>query len=224
MSSKYYDIAFTSAVRDAQREYGSWAAQRRLHHVEDGPARPDDPMGEAERTFIGEQDGFYLATMSQSGWPYVQFRGGPRGFVTTPDAHTLAWPDFRGNRQYITTGNLQDESRVAIIFLDYSRQVRLKVFGVAQVRDLMHDPDAARALELPGYPARIEREVRVHITAFDWNCPQHITPRYTTEELESAIAPLQQRLKELEQENARLRRSSGQMNAPVSARSGTREA
>src|SRR5689334_5333014 len=130
MSREYYDIAFTPAVRDAQVQYGSRAAQERMHHVENVSVDPHDPMGEAERTFISEQDGFYLATMSQSGWPYVQFRGGPSGFVTTPDEHTLAWPDFRGNRQYITTGNLDGDSRVAMIFLDYARQARLKVFGV----------------------------------------------------------------------------------------------
>jgi predicted pyridoxine 5'-phosphate oxidase superfamily flavin-nucleotide-binding protein len=180
-------------------------------------------MGEAERAFISEQDGFYLATMSQSGWPYVQFRGGPSGFVTTPDEHTLAWPDFRGNRQYITTGNLGGDSRVAMIFLDYARQARLKVFGVAQVRDVLHDVDVARALAPPGYPARVEREVRVRVSAFDWNCPQHITPRYTAEELESVIAPLQRRLKELEQENARLRRATAQVASPVPAPSASNE-
>jgi len=223
MSREYYDIAFTAAVRDAQVQYGSRSAQERLHHVDDVPADPHDPMGEAERAFISEQDGFYLATMSQSGWPYVQFRGGPSGFVTTPDEHTLAWPDFRGNRQYITTGNLGGDSRVAMIFLDYARQARLKVFGVAQVRDVLHDVDVARALAPPDYPARVEREVRVRVSAFDWNCPQHITPRYTAEELESAIAPLQQRLKELEQENARLRRATARVASPVPAPSASNE-
>jgi predicted pyridoxine 5'-phosphate oxidase superfamily flavin-nucleotide-binding protein len=233
MSREYHDIAFTSAVLDAQVQYGSRTAQGRLHHVTDAdddptidpphfgtPARarvPRDPLGEAERAFIGEQDGFYLATVSQSGWPYVQFRGGPAGFVTTPDEHTLAWPDFRGNRQYVTTGNLEGESRVAMIFLDYARQARLKIFGVAEVRDVLHDPAAARAITPAHYPARVEREVRVQVSAFDWNCQQHITPRYTTEELDSAIAPLQRRLKELEQENAKLRRSAAQTASRVSA-------
>ncbi len=161
MSRDYYAIAFTSAVRDAQVQYGSRAAQDRLHQVtgaDDGPTidpphfgtpvrarMPHDPLGEAERAFIAEQDGFYLATVSQSGWPYVQFRGGPAGFVTTPDEHTLAWPDFRGNRQYVTTGNLDGESRVAMIFLDYARQARLKIFGVAR---------SATSCTTPPRPAR----------------------------------------------------------------------
>lgn len=239
MSRDYYAIAFTSAVRDAQVQYGSRAAQDRLHQVtgaDDGPTidpphfgtpvrarMPHDPLGEAERAFIAEQDGFYLATVSQSGWPYVQFRGGPAGFVTTPDEHTLAWPDFRGNRQYVTTGNLDGESRVAMIFLDYARQARLKIFGVAQVRDVLHDPAAARAITPAHYPARVEREVRVRISAFDWNCPQHITPRYTAEEFESAMAPLQRRLKELEQENAKLRRSAAPTAPWVSSPTATSE-
>lgn len=146
-----------------------------------------------------------MATVSESGWPYVQFRGGPPGFVSIPDDHTLAWADFRGNRQYISTGNLSHDPRVAIIFLDYARQLRLKVYGVVTITDV-HDGPYAGTLAVPGYRARTEREMRVEVKAFEWNCPQHITPRFTAEEISQVLDPLRQRVTSLEEENAALRR------------------
>jgi predicted pyridoxine 5'-phosphate oxidase superfamily flavin-nucleotide-binding protein len=213
MSHHYRSIAFTEPVLDAQVHYGSRAAIDRSARS-DGGARSDglggpdparDPMGSAEREFVAERDGFYLATVSESGWPYVQFRGGPRGFVTAPDEHTLAWPDFRGNRQYISTGNVDQDPRVAMIFMDYAHQVRLKVFGVASIVDVHGPGPYSGALALPGYPAIVEREVRVEVRAFDWNCPQHITPRFSAEELAPVLAPLRRRVDDLETENRLLR-------------------
>ena len=124
-----------------------------------------------------------------AGWPYVQFRGGPPGFVRTPDAHTLAWADFRGNRQYISTGNVEGDDRVSLFFMDYPNQPRLKVFGHARIVDARDDPDVVAELTVPGYRAVVEQAVVVTIVAFDWNCPQHITPRFSPAELEVAAGP-----------------------------------
>jgi len=192
MSRNYHPIAFTDAVREAQVRYGSRAAidrtDRHLAGQVDGLDTARDPLGSAEREFIAERDGFYLATVSESGWPYVQFRGGPPGFVTSPDEHTVAWADFRGNRQYISTGNVAHDARVSIILMDYAEQLRLKIFGVATIRDVDPQGRYAGALAVPGYPAIVEREVLVEVRAFDWNCPQHITPRYTVKELSRLFA------------------------------------
>jgi predicted pyridoxine 5'-phosphate oxidase superfamily flavin-nucleotide-binding protein len=208
MSGNYHSIAFTESVQGAQVQYGSRAAiDRADRHATAGdgseplgPAR--DALSIAEQEFLAERDGFYLATVSESGWPYVQFRGGPAGFVTCPDAYTVVWADFRGNRQYISTGNVAHDPRVAMIFLDYVHQRRLKVFGTARISDAQHQ--APRA-DLSGYRAIVEREVRVEVTAFDWNCPQHITPRYTAEELKPVLEPLRRRVGDLETENEHLR-------------------
>ncbi|MES9539628.1 pyridoxamine 5'-phosphate oxidase family protein [Actinomadura sp. NPDC000600] len=162
-------------------------------------------MGRAERDFIAGRDGFYLATVAVGGWPYVQFRGGPPGFVTVPDEHTLAWADFRGNRQYISTGNVAHDPRMSIIFMDYARRLRLKIFGVATINDVRHQGPSPSASAIPGYRAIVEREVRVEVKAFDWNCPQHITPRYTAEEVAPMLRPLRQRVDVLEAENDLLR-------------------
>jgi uncharacterized protein len=219
MSRSYRPLAFTSSVIDAQVANGSRAALERLDRTHPGPggprAEPDDgpaqlnrvrdPLTDEEREFIADMDGFYLATISETGWPYVQFRGGPPGFVTTPDEHTIAWPDFRGNRQYISTGNLAHDSRAATIFMDYARQARLKVYGHARIADLRSTSPGATSEAVGGYRAKVEREVRIDVSAYDWNCPQHITPRFSAEELAPVLGPLRQRVTDLEAENARLR-------------------
>ncbi|MET7304324.1 pyridoxamine 5'-phosphate oxidase family protein [Embleya sp. NPDC005575] len=230
MSRNYRAIAFTEPVLEAQDQYGSRTSNDRTDTHRSGTRRSGtgaadgtgpaphteaaetsgvdqikDPLGPAERDFIAGRDGFYLATVASSGWPYVQFRGGPPGFVTTPDEHTLAWADFRGNRQYISTGNVAHDARVSMIFLDYAHQVRLKVFGVATINDVRHQGASSSALAVPGYRAIVEREVRVEVTAFDWNCPQHITPRYTAEEVASVLQPLRRRVDALQAENDLLR-------------------
>lgn len=211
MSDSYARIAFTDAVMAAQQHYGSrgaiarWEGQR--GEVPSGAVLADE-LTEIERAFISEREEFYVASVSDSGWPYVQFRGGPRGFVTCPDARHVAWPDFRGNRQYITTGNLDHDSRVALIFMDYPNQLRLKVFGTAVVTDTRHDRLSVETPVVAGYAARVERLVRVEVAAYDWNCPQHITPRYSAAELRRVTAALEQRLAHLEKENVRLRRDA----------------
>jgi uncharacterized protein len=224
MSRSYRPLAFTPSVIDAQVAYGSRAALERLDRTHpgphgpvgpggpradpvDGPEQPNsvrDPLTDEEREFIAGMDGFYLATISETGWPYVQFRGGPPGFVTT-DEHTIAWPDFRGNRQYISAGNLAHDSRAAIIFMNYARQARLKVYGHARIADLRSTPPGATSEAVGAYRAKVEREVRIDVSAYDWNCPQHITPRFSAEELAPVLGPLRQRVADLEAENAQLR-------------------
>ena len=218
MSRSYHPLAFTDDVVDAQVRYGSRAALDRLDRTHPGPSSSAagldesparDPLTADERDFLGGLDGFYLATVSATGWPYVQFRGGPPGFIRTPDAHTIAWADFRGNRQYISTGNMRHGDRVALIFMDYARQLRLKVYGRARIDDAdgSGDPEhpASSPLAVEGYRAKVERDVRVDVAAYDWNCPQHITPRYTADELAPAIQPLRDQISSLRAENARLR-------------------
>ena len=155
--------------------------------------------------FIAERDSLYIATVSESGWPYVQHRGGPPGFIRVLDEKTLAIPDFRGNRQYISTGNLATNDRAALILMDYPNRRRLKIYAHIEAKDLTADPELAAKLILPGYRAKVERGLIMHLVAFDWNCPQHITPRFSEAELAPALAPLRARLEALEAENQSLR-------------------
>ena len=184
MSHRYSEILFTDGVRAAQERFGSRPQGERLRAH--GPA--NDTLTAAERTFIQARDGFFLASVSESGWPYVQFRGGPAGFVRVLDDRTLAYPDFRGNRQYISTGNLEKDDRVALIFMDYADPARLKLLGRARIIDAAQAPQLASRLELPDYRAKVERVVLIAVEAFDWNCPQHITPRYTAAEFEALVS------------------------------------
>lgn len=152
------------------------------------PAGPDgteprDALTEFEQAFVAERDGFYVASVSSTGWPYVQFRGGLPGFVHSPDEHTLTWADFRGNRQYVSTGNVAGDDRVALFFMDYPDRLRLKVFGHARFLDVRERPEAARELVVPGDRGIVEQVVTVAVVAYDWNCEQHITPRYSFAEL-----------------------------------------
>jgi predicted pyridoxine 5'-phosphate oxidase superfamily flavin-nucleotide-binding protein len=146
-----------------------------------------------------------MATVSESGWPYVQHRGGPPGFIRILDEKTLAIPDFRGNRQYISNGNLATDDRAALILMDYPNRRRLKLYAHVEPRDLAADSKLAAELPLPGYRAKVERGLIIHLAAFDWNCPQHIVPRFSEAELAPALAPLRARLEALEAENQALR-------------------
>jgi len=173
--------------------------------LETGAGPPVERLSEREAAFIADRDSFYLATVSQTGWPYIQHRGGPRGFLRVLDEKTLGFADFRGNRQYLTLGNLVDEDRVALFLMDYPRRRRLKILAHMVPHDLTKEPDLAARLVTPGYRALVERGFTLRLHAFDWNCPQHITPRFTEAEIAAAIAPLRARLAELETENSRLR-------------------
>jgi len=194
MGHRFAEIAFTPAVRAQQEAHGSRASYARF---EDGPPR-NGRFGPDEAGFVEARDGFYLASVGETGWPYVQFRGGPPGFVRVLDEGTLAWADFRGNRQYVSAGNLAGDGRVALIFMDYAARRRLKVLGRAEALEVGADDGLAERLAVASYDARVERAVRVRIEAFDWNCPQHITPRFTVDEVERAARPLRERVAELE--------------------------
>ncbi len=159
-----------------------------------------------ETEFFSERDSFYWATLSSSGWPYVQHRGGPPGFLKVIDDHTLAFADFSGNKQYITTGNLLTDNRVAMIFVDYPRQARLKVLGRAEVFEGKDAVPWLEQVKVSGYKAHIERVFVIHVEAFDWNCQQHIIPRYTAEEIHAAVRALEEKVTTLEAENERLKK------------------
>ena len=143
---------------------------------------PDNRFGDREKEFIAARDSFYVATVGEDGWPYVQFRGGPNGFLKVLNDQTFGYADFRGNLQYITTGNISHDDRVALFLMDYPNQKRLKIMARAIVYDADQRPDLVKQLQNPDYRARIERVVLYRLVAFDWNCPQHITPRWTAEE------------------------------------------
>ena len=200
MSEHYAAIAETDDVRSAQARLGSRSARARSAPTvaPSSNAEPRDPLTDFERDFVAARDGFYLASVSSNGWPYVQFRGGPPGFVHSPDEHTLAWADFRGNRQYISSGNIARDERVALFFMDYPNRLRLKVFGRAQVVAGRDRPDLVAELRTPGYRAIVEQAFAVTVVAFDWNCPQHITPRYSEAELDEVLAPIRARLKQID--------------------------
>jgi len=196
----FLDIAATPGVRAAQEANGSGEFWAKFHGD-----RTFDRFTPAEAAFIAERDSLYMATISENGWPYVQHRGGPPGFIRILDEKTLAIPDFRGNRQYISTGNLATNDRAALILMDYPHRRRLKLYAHVEARDLTADPELAAELALPGYRAKVERGLIIHLAAFDWNCPQHITPRFSEAELEPALAPFRARLEALETENQALR-------------------
>jgi predicted pyridoxine 5'-phosphate oxidase superfamily flavin-nucleotide-binding protein len=194
MTHKFAELAFTPAVQAIQESQGSRKAYAK---AEGGPVH-HDRLGEPEAMFIAARDSFYMASTGETGWPYIQHRGGPAGFVRVLDEQTLGFADFRGNRQYISVGNLLENDRVALFFMDYPHQARLKVLGRARTVALETDPDLAAGLAVPGYPAKIERGFVIAVEAFDWNCSQHITQRFTAAEIAAAVAPLHERIRELE--------------------------
>ena len=204
MGRAFVDFAFTPAVKAVQTRYGTRVSNQRL----EAASERHDTLTETEVEFISSRDGFYQATVSGSGWPYVQFRGGPPGFLRVIDNKTVGYADFRGNVQYLTIGNLEGEERIALILMDYANQRRLKIWGRARVVHARDDPERVNALAVPNYRARIERAVVITVEAFDWNCPQHITRRFTEAEVQVAIAPLLDELAELRQRVERLEPSS----------------
>lgn len=200
MSNGFLDIATTPSVLAAQAANGSAGLYDKVV-----AKRPSNRFSETEAAFIAARDSFYMASVSESGWPYVQHRGGPPGFLKLIDETTLAFPDFRGNRQYISLGNVSVDNRVALILMDYPRRRRLKLYARIEARDLVADPILAAQIALPDYRGVVERAFVLRLEAFDWNCPQHITPRFTEAEIAAASARLTERLAELEAENERLR-------------------
>jgi uncharacterized protein len=200
MSYDFLDALETPGVRAAREANGVggyWEAM--------DADRPSDRFTPSEAGFIAERDSFYLASVSQTGWPYVQHRGGPRGFLKVLDERTLGFADFRGNRQYITLGNIADDDRVSLFLMDYPHRSRLKILAHMTAHDLKAEPELAARLATPGYRGFAERGFTLRLQAFDWNCAQHITPRFTANEVQAAVAPLVARVEALEAENRRLR-------------------
>ncbi|WHP33610.1 pyridoxamine 5'-phosphate oxidase family protein [Trabulsiella odontotermitis] len=200
MALGFLDIAMTPDVMDVQHEMGSDALWQHPR-----PGRTSDRFTASEEAMIASRDSFYMATVSQSGWPYLQHRGGPAGFLRMIDDQTLAMADFSGNRQYITSGNLRGSDRACLFLMDYPRRARLKIYATVEVFAPEAAPELLAQVTLPDYRARIERVYLFHLMAFDWNCPQHITPRYTTQQVAEYSQTLQTRIAELEHENQQLK-------------------
>ncbi|GMT99491.1 pyridoxamine 5'-phosphate oxidase family protein [Corallococcus caeni] len=198
---RFAKLAFTPAVKALQEQFGSRAAYARVERTGDAP----DVLTDDEAEFLSQRDSFYMASIGSNGWPYIQHRGGPQGFVRVLDAHTLGFADYRGNKQYISAGNVSENDRVALIFVDYPNRARLKVLARASVITRETDAATLDRLAVPGYGAKVERGFVLKLEGFDWNCPQHITPRFTEAEVDTAMRPMVSELHTLRAENRALR-------------------
>jgi uncharacterized protein len=194
MTSRYLQTVFTPAVKAVQTTLGSRTPYARHDDVPTAP----DRLSEQERDFIAARDSFYLATTSETGWPYIQHRGGAPGFVKTLDDRTLGFADYRGNRQYVSIGNLSADNRAALFFMDYPNRARLKLLGRIRLLNIGEEPSVEAQLRDPSYKANVERFMLIEVEAFDWNCSQHITPRFTLDDVTDAVEPLRLRIAELE--------------------------
>jgi predicted pyridoxine 5'-phosphate oxidase superfamily flavin-nucleotide-binding protein len=199
MPYHFLEVAVTPSVRAAQANMGV----EQLWLGADN--RPSDILTEGEIAFIASCDSFYIASVSETGWPYVQHRGGKTGFLKVVDHRTLAFADYRGNRQYISAGNFAANDRACLFLMDYVRRARLKIYAYVERLALDADQELTELVSDPTYKGRAERIFRLRLEAFDWNCPQHIIPRYTEQQVEQAVAPLREELQRLETENATLR-------------------
>ncbi|MFA6220027.1 MAG: pyridoxamine 5'-phosphate oxidase family protein [Erythrobacter sp.] len=210
MARNYLHTLFTDAVRALQEEDGSRAGFARMEAGADGTP---DPLTASEAEFIAARDSFYMASVTGEGWPYVQHRGGPAGFLRVLPDNRVGFADYRGNRQHVSTANLLADPRVSLLLMDYPNRRRLKILGRARVVKLASDPALVASLAVARYKAAPERAYVIDVIGFDWNCPQHITPRFTEAEIAAAIAPLTA-------ENAQLRaeieilRASAKGNRP----------
>lgn len=199
MTVRFFQTMFTASVKAEQTRYGSRGPYARHDDVVTEP----DVLTEQEASFIALRDSFYLATVTETGWPYVQFRGGAPGFVKLIDERRFGFADFRGNRQYVSVGNLSADNRAAFFFMDYPGRARLKLLGRLNVLAADDAPELAAHLIDPDYKAKVERLIVVEVEAFDWNCPQHITPRFAQAEISPTIEALKSRIAALEAELTR---------------------
>jgi uncharacterized protein len=205
MAYTFGSLVFTPVIKSLQERYGS----RKQYARREASAVGADVLGPSEADFLREADSFYMASLGSTGWPYVQHRGGPMGFLKLIDEHTIAFADFRGNKQYISTGNLMTDNRVALIFVDYPRQARLKILGRVTIYEGENAKEWIEKLRDPDYDAVVERVFVIHVEAFDWNCQQHITPRFTEEQIREALAPVEKKMHALEAENEKLKKQLG---------------
>jgi len=195
MAKNFASIGFSTAARQLQEKYGSRQSYARME--KDSYV---DGLTEKETDFIAERDSFYIASIGENGFPYIQHRGGPKGFLKVLDNKRLGFIDFKGNMQYITAGNLATNNKVALIMVDYPSRTRLKIFARAEMAELAGHQELYNALNLEDYKFRPESMMVLRIEAYDWNCPQHIVPRYTVEEIEKALAPQRAYIAKLEAE------------------------
>jgi len=195
MAKNFASIGFSTAARQLQEKYGSRQSYARME--KDSYV---DGLTEKETDFIAERDSFYIASIGENGFPYIQHRGGPKGFLKVLDNKRLGFIDFKGNMQYITAGNLATNNKIALIMVDYPSRTRLKIFARAEMAELAGHQELYNALNLEDYKFRPESMMVLHIEAYDWNCPQHIVPRYTVEEIEKALAPQRAYIAKLEAE------------------------
>ena len=191
MATKYLDMTFTDAVCRAQTQYYGRAGK-----IVGAPDR--DPLSQAETEFIAARDSFYLGSISGSGWPYIQHRGGPPGFLQVINETTLAFADYKGNRQLLSTGNVSVNDRLALFLMDYKNRERLKILGHARVEDARLHSELVAQVSDAKMRSSVERLVFIDVVSFDWNCPKYITPRYSVAEVEELAGPLRARIVELE--------------------------
>ena len=201
MAKSFGYLVFTPVVKALQERYESRRQYARMEQL--GGAAGG--LGPDEKQYLSETDTFYMASLGQTGWPYVQHRGGPKGFLKVIDNNTLAFADFRGNKQYISTGNLMSDNRVALILVDYPRQLRLKILGRVEIFEGEKAKDWLARVRDPDYKAVTERVYVIQIEAFDWNCQQHIIPRFTVGEIRTVLQPIEKQMQKLHQENEELR-------------------
>ncbi len=202
MARNYVHTLFTDQARAMQAADGSREAYARMEEGADGSP---DLITEKEDAFIAARDSFYLASVTPEGWPYVQHRGGPAGFLKVLDDNRMGFADYRGNRQHVSTSNLVADPRVSLFLMDYPNRRRLKILGHARIATAAEEPELLSRLMPEGYKALPERAYLIDVVGYDWNCPQHITPRFTEAELASALKPMADELTRLRAELDQLR-------------------
>lgn len=200
MAKNFAEIGFSAAAKKLQEKYGSRKTYSRMESqtVYSG-------LGRHEQSFIAQRDSFYMATSGENGFPYIQHRGGPKGFLKVLDENRLGFIDFKGNMQYISVGNIATNNKVSLFMVDYPNKRRLKLYAKAEIVELKDNPELLQNLDLEDYKFQPERMMVFNIEAFDWNCPQHITPRFTVEEVEEALKPQYEHIKNLEAEITELK-------------------
>ena len=206
MAKNYASLAFTDAVKEIQEKQGSRCSYARMEQNS-----YVDGLTENEIIFISGRDSFYMATIGENSYPYIQHRGGPKGFIKVLDTKRLGIVDFKGNAQYISVGNIATHNNVALIMVDYPARARLKLYAKARIVELQDDPALHAQLDLEGYKFRPERMMLFDVEAYDWNCPQHITPRYTAAEINEVLAPQREYITQLETEVKRLKEKLDEM-------------
>jgi len=208
MTESFGSFVFTPVVKALQEKYGSRGKYARMEEFGGSPGG----LGAEEREFLAERDTFFMASVGATGWPYVQHRGGPKGFLKVADGQTIAFADFLGNKQYVSTGNLMTDSRVALILVDFPRQLRLKILGRAEIFEGEKANEWFAKVRDPEYKATTERVFVIHVEAFDWNCSRNIVPRFTEEEIREALKPMEKQMQKLARENENLRERLAQLS------------